>query len=80
MSYVIAMPNGRYVYKHDGMNDFVRNPRDATVFYTKADAIAGKPGHHRDMGGSGFKGTVTDRDTAIRHYDAWQAAFGHYRR
>lgn len=58
MAYVIQMPDGRYVRKGDGFNDFVREIEDATHFYTKDDAVAGKPGHHRDMGGNGFVGRV----------------------
>lgn len=58
MTYVIEMPNGTFVKKLDGMNDFVARPVDATIFRTKEDAVAGKPGHHKDMGGSGFKGRV----------------------
>lgn len=64
MEYVIQMPNGKFVYKHDGMNDFVSNPNAATRFYTKEDARAGRPGHHSDMGGSGFKGRVVSASYA----------------
>lgn len=56
--YIIQMPDGRFVQKGGGMNDFVRKPRDATRFETKDEAHDARPGHHRDMGGSGFKGRV----------------------
>lgn len=55
--FVITMPNGRYVRKGDGYNDWV-GLEEATRFLTKEDAEAGKPGHHRDMGGTGFKGRI----------------------
>jgi hypothetical protein len=47
-----------YVRKGDGTNNFVRDIEDATKFPTKEAAVAGKPGHHRDMGGDGYHGTV----------------------
>lgn len=56
--YVVQMPDGRFVYKHDGMNDFVRKPCHASKYYSKEAAEAGKVGHTRDMGGSGFRGTI----------------------
>jgi hypothetical protein len=47
-----------YVRKGDGTNDFVRDIRHATHFPTREAAEAAKPGHGRDMGGSGFKGRI----------------------
>lgn len=47
-----------YVLKGDGTNNFVADIADATVFPSREAAAAAKPGHHRDMGGSGFKGRV----------------------
>lgn len=47
-----------YVRKGDGTNDFVPDIADAALFPTREAAVAAKPGHHRDMGGSGFKGRV----------------------
>lgn len=59
--YVIWYDHGRtrgYVRKGDGTNDFVPDVEDATKFATHEQAEAAKPGHHRDMGGSGFKGRI----------------------
>ena len=76
--YVLLMPNGRYVRKGDGINDFVRDVEDATKFYTKEAATAAKPGHHRDMGGSGFKGRVVTYTYEKRCQDNWRKQFSRY--
>lgn len=68
MRFLLIMPDGCYVRKGDGTNDFVRDPREATRFDTKESAEAGKPGHHRDMGGTGFKGRIVD---AQREISSW---------
>lgn len=57
MSFVIAY-NGGFVLKDDGCNFTVKNPEDASFFNTKEDAMNARPGHHKDMGGDGFKGAV----------------------
>ncbi|MBC2806579.1 hypothetical protein C3Y94_025855 [Rhizobium ruizarguesonis] len=79
MSFVIAWPGGGYVYKTDGMNLKVRDPRDATPFYTREAAQAAKPGHHRDMGGRGYVGTIFNRDTAISWFEHSQQFLSRYR-
>ena len=56
--YVIQMPSGLFVYKHDGMNAFVRKPRDASRYPTREAAESGKVGHGYAMGGSGIKGQI----------------------
>lgn len=56
--FIVQMPDGSFVHKSGGMNDFVRNPNEASTYHTKEQAEAGKVGHHRDMGGSGFKGRI----------------------
>jgi len=56
--FVVYLEGHGYVLKRDGMNTFVRDPRDASRYPTREAAEAGKVGHHRDMGGSGFKGRI----------------------
>ena len=56
--FVIQMPDGSYVVKHDGWNLFVADKREATRYPTREDAHYARPGHHRDMGGTGYKGRV----------------------
>jgi hypothetical protein len=56
--YVVQMPDGKFVLKSDGWNHFVKRPCDASRYPDKESAEAGKVGHHRDMGGSGFKGRI----------------------
>lgn len=73
--YVIQMPNGRFVHKHGGMNDFVLRPADASHYSTKEAAEAGKVGHHRDMGGSGFKGRIVTYSSV-----KWMNERKHYHR
>lgn len=68
MSYLIMMDDGRYVLKSGGWNHFVEDPREATCFGTKDEARDARPGHHRDMGGSGFKGYVRSADREIADY------------
>lgn len=74
--YALIMPSGLYVRKGGGMNDFVPDPRDATSFRTREDAQAGKPGHHRDMGGSGFKGRVINHERAVDDYTNYLISIG----
>jgi hypothetical protein len=64
--FVIEMPSGLFVRKSGAMNDFVRDVEDATKFRTKEEAECGKPGHHRDMGGTGFKGTIRSLNSCRR--------------
>lgn len=71
---------GGYVLKQDGMNIPVDNPRDASGFFTEEEARNARPGHSRDMGGSGFHGTVQPLQRAIRNYEAHEALFSRYRR
>jgi len=49
---------GGYVLKTGGWNLPVRSPWDATKFETREEALAARPGHGREMGGSGYHGTV----------------------
>lgn len=69
MNFLIQMPDGKYVLKYDGWNLFVDDPREATAFDTKDLAVAAKPGHDRDMGGSGYKGTVRAAHSEISAYE-----------
>jgi hypothetical protein len=60
-----------FVRKRDGMNSFLADPDLATKYSTRDEAATkGKVGHHRDMGGSGFKGQVVSMADARRHYQA----------
>lgn len=72
MEYVIVWPGGGFVKKEDGMNLKVANPRFASSFATREEAMTMRPGHHRDMGGHGFVGGVMKRDAAMRWYEAQQ--------
>lgn len=65
--YIIVMPNGLYVRKGGGCNDFVQDARHATQFPDKESARAAKPGHHKDMGGTGYKGRVVKAEPEIRY-------------
>ena len=57
--FVLQMQSGRYVRKFDGSNNYVIDPREATVFLTRESADAAKPGHSRAMGGNGrYTGTI----------------------
>lgn len=78
--YVLVMADGTYVWKGEGWNGFVRDPRMATTFNTWAEADSAKPGHHRDMGGSGFKGRIASAKNEIRTYEAWERRFARYHR
>lgn len=55
--FIIAWKGG-YLRKFDGCNSVVKSQMDATVFLTKEDAMAGRAGHDRAMGGNGYSGTV----------------------
>lgn len=69
-----------YVRKHDGMNDFLDDPRQASRYPTTEDARRrGLVGHHRDMGGDGFLGRVVPYDRAKREYAARSARRNHWR-
>jgi len=58
-----------YVRKHDGMNSFVADPREASAYFSKEDAHdSGRVGHPRDMGGDGIKGRVVPLKSALRDY------------
>jgi hypothetical protein len=73
--FVVYYTNGKvsgYVRKHDGMNDFLDDPRLASHYYSKESAESGKVGHHRDMGGSGFRGTIVPLRRATRDYLDWR--------
>lgn len=60
-----------YVRKHDGMNDFIRNPNLATTYPTAEEANQrGQVGHHSDMGGSGFFGRAISLKSARSKYKA----------
>jgi|GEM_PF-5476926 len=67
--FILMMPDGTYVRKGNGDNTFVRDPREATKFLDKEAAEAGKPGHHRDMGGSGFKGRILPARRVISGFE-----------
>lgn len=73
-------PLGGYIEKRDGMNIGHRDPRRATVFTDKQKAHDQRPGHHRDMGGHGFSGSVMAYDTALRWFEAEQARQSRWRR
>lgn len=70
--YVVHYEQGNisgYVKKHDGMNDFVKDPRQASKYFTPEEAReSGLVGHHYDMGGSGFKGRVVGLKAATDNY------------
>jgi hypothetical protein len=59
-----------YVMKRDGTVHLVSDPRHADSYQTRDDAQAGKVGHHRDMGGSGFKGNIISLRTATSNFKA----------
>lgn len=61
--FLVQMPDGTFLVKNGGVNNFTRDPKLATSFRSKEDAEAAKPGHHRDMGGTGFKGRVLSRNS-----------------
>jgi hypothetical protein len=72
VSYLIHhAPLGGYIEKRDGMNIGHQNPHLATRFATREEAHAARPGHHRDMGGSGFKGRIVSADEAFASW-AWE--------
>ena len=56
--YAIYVDGRGWVIKHNGWNLFSADKDHATKFRSKEDAIAGRPGHHADMGGAGFIGRV----------------------
>ena len=60
--------SGGYVRKREGAVSIVKDPRDASQYPDKESAEAGKIGHHRDMGGSGFKGRIVDYKAALRSF------------
>ncbi len=66
---IFHAPLGGYIEKIGGMNIGHRDPRLATVFTTREAARDARPGHHRDMGGAGFVGSVVPLATAIRNYE-----------
>lgn len=70
MNYVIVWPKGGFVKKEDGMNLRVDDPRFASTFDTREEAMNMRPGHHRDMGGHGYVGSAMKRDAAIRWHEA----------
>lgn len=77
MTYVVAVNGGvlgkswGYVCKRDGMNGLVSDPELASKYPTAEDARAsGRVGHHRDMGGTGLKGTIIPTRTARENYRA----------
>jgi hypothetical protein len=82
MSFVVYYSRGNihgYVRKHDGMNDFLADPRLATRYDTAEEAHArGQVGHHSDMGGSGFFGRAESLRSAIDGYKARQRRRGRY--
>lgn len=59
---------GGYVRKEGGAVSIVQDPRDASKYPDRESAEAGKIGHHRDMGGSGFKGRIVSYETSLRSY------------
>lgn len=67
-----------YVKKHDGMNDFVDDPREASHYYSREAAEAGKVGHHSDMGGSGFRGRIVSLRQAQADYHWRQQLWSRY--
>jgi len=72
-AYVIIMTtgryNGRYVQTVDGGNNFVLDIRLATKFPSEEDAECHRPGHTREMGGSGIKGRI------VRYQDPIENAY-----
>jgi hypothetical protein len=67
--FVVHVGDKGYVEKRGGMVLFHDNPRDASRYPTKDTAEAGKIGHHRDMGGNGFKGQIVSYYAAVAAYD-----------
>lgn len=71
MTYLVRVSSGQFssncrggfVRKEEGAVRIVKDPRDATQYPDKDAAEAGKIGHHRDMGGSGFKGQIVAMGT-----------------
>lgn len=87
--FVVHYDNGRpvgdpkrvsgYVRKRDGMNDFLSDPSRASTYPTADWARgSGLVGHHRDMGGDGFRGRVVSLETARRDYAAQQRRRSHW--
>jgi len=68
--FVVHVDGRGYVEKNDGANFFHRDPRRASTYPDRDAAEAGKVGHHRDMGGSGFKGRIVPCESAARSYKA----------
>lgn len=60
-----------YVRKHDGMNSFHSDPREASLYLTpEAARESGLVGHHRDMGGDGILGAVVSLRSAFSTFAA----------
>ena len=63
--YVIYTKWG-YSIHHDGMVSYTRDPRHATKFRTKDEALRRRPGHPYEMGGSGLHGEALSYMEACR--------------
>lgn len=59
---------GGFIEKTGGWNIAHQNPRWATRFKTREDAMRNRPGHSRDMGGAGPSGAVMTYEEASRRY------------
>ena len=55
--FVINTRHG-YLIRENGWTLYTAKKERATRFATREDATAAKPGHHKDMGGGGFIGTI----------------------
>ena len=65
---VIYLDGKGYVEKRGGTVFFHDDPRLATVYSDLEDAERGKVGHHRDMGGDGFKGRKISYRSAVSSF------------
>jgi hypothetical protein len=61
-----------YVKQAGGCWNYVPNPDNASMYSTRREAMDNRPGHHRDMGGSGFHGEVMTHMQARQIYEAVQ--------
>jgi len=61
--FVILTPQG-YVIQHRGWWLYTKKPKQATQYHTRQDALNNRPGHHPDMGGTGYRGEVLNAYTA----------------
>jgi hypothetical protein len=68
--FVVHVDGQGYVEKRDGTVIFHADPSLADKYADKEDAERGKIGHHRDMGGSGFKGRIVPYASAA-HSFSW---------